>query len=186
MKGVSARAQTPQWCSAGTYLHKHMPEWCNRFDNSQWHVTACTYMCLSASVTNHFHHWLEFLRASQSFLGLQMPAAGRIWNNCWMVCFAVGSIAPTFLFASAMFNFVLLLHNLVSHSALCSIQLFLEVDNSLSSLLINQQSKLNSPNSHQRLQLSRQSTAPGFHVVQNAPASPFSNLLFPALFQIGF
>ena len=29
---------------------------------------------------------------------------------------AVGNIAPTFLFASAMFNFVVLLHNLVSAS----------------------------------------------------------------------
>jgi len=27
---------------------------------------------------------------------------------------AVGNIAPTFFFASAMFNFVVLLHNLVS------------------------------------------------------------------------
>lgn len=47
---------------------------------------------------------------------VQMAVTAKCVALCLLrsTCPAVGDIAPTFLFASAMFNFVLLLHNLVS------------------------------------------------------------------------
>lgn len=41
---------------------------------------------------------------------------------------AVGNIAPTFLFASAMFNFVVLLQNLVSFLLLCAFRIMPETN----------------------------------------------------------